>query len=50
MLDQAVVDYRKFKLYIDVTTEEHYSKDLIPILTISVNCIVTKRENQEKCY
>lgn len=35
MLDSAFVDYRRFKLNIDITTEEHISGCLIPILTVT---------------
>lgn len=36
MLDSAMVDYRKFKLNIDISIEEHISQCLIPILTVTV--------------
>jgi len=35
LIDSACVDYRKFRLNIDITTEEHISRCLIPILTIT---------------
>lgn len=34
--DQAMIDYRRFKLNVDVTTEEHISRNLIPIITVTV--------------
>ena len=36
MLEQAFIDYRRFKLNLDITTEEHISNSLVPILTITV--------------
>lgn len=39
MVEQAVFDYKKFRLDIDITVEEHFSKRLIPILTVNVSII-----------
>ena len=42
MLEQAFVDYRRFKLNVDVTTEEHISNCLVPILTVTVSSSHTR--------
>jgi hypothetical protein len=41
-----MVDYRKFKLNVDVTTEEHISRNLIPIITVTVGCVSDNRAIQ----
>ena len=38
MLDQAFVDYRRFKLNVDITTEEHISGSFVPV-TVTVGSI-----------
>lgn len=37
MHESAMVDYRRFKLNVDVTVEEHISHTLIPIITLTVD-------------
>ena len=45
LVEAACIDFKKFKINIDITTEEHISKYLIPIVTITVE-LFHNRETQ----